>query len=331
MKYSAYFALLILVLMSCGIDDHHFKLDGRLLHLNQGEFFVYSPDGVLEGLDTIRIDGGRFTYEILCEKPATLMIVFPNFSEQPIFAEPGKTADVKGDASHLKELEVTGTSENELMSKFRKKISSTSPAEITKYAEQFIRDYPQSRVGRYLVKKYFLQIPNPDFSKAKKLISIMSKAQPREGSLLRLQKQLTEINLIEGTMLPNFMAYDMKGNVVTSASLRSAPLVVINIWASWNYESMNTQRQLDQLLKQNNSRLKLVGISLDASKIECKQELDRDSIKWPNICDGQMFDSKLVQQLGLSSIPDNIVLKNGRVVARGLDTQALIKKIEDLI
>ena len=34
------------------------------------------------------------------------MLVFPNFSEQPIFAQSGKTVNVKGDATHLKEMSV---------------------------------------------------------------------------------------------------------------------------------------------------------------------------------------------------------------------------------
>lgn len=45
MRKLIYFFLLTLVLVSCSTDDKHFKIDGRLLHLNQGEFYVYSPDG----------------------------------------------------------------------------------------------------------------------------------------------------------------------------------------------------------------------------------------------------------------------------------------------
>ena len=51
------------------------------------------------------------------------MIVFPNFSEQPVFAEPGKSVTIKGDASHLKEIEIEGTDENKLMNGFRQQIA----------------------------------------------------------------------------------------------------------------------------------------------------------------------------------------------------------------
>ena len=61
MKRIVYFLLLSLLLVSCGKHSGYFKIDGRLLHINQGELFVYSPEGVIAGLDTIQIKGGRLT------------------------------------------------------------------------------------------------------------------------------------------------------------------------------------------------------------------------------------------------------------------------------
>ena len=48
MRLFAYIATLTLIMVSCGTDSKHFKLEGRLLNLNQGEFYVYSPDGGIE-------------------------------------------------------------------------------------------------------------------------------------------------------------------------------------------------------------------------------------------------------------------------------------------
>ena len=111
MKKFAYFFILIasLTLTACGVSSNRFQLEGRFLHMDQGEFYVYSPDGGIEGVDTIKVIDGRFTYEAPCKDKFTLMIVFPNFSEQPVFAEPGKSVDIKADASHLKELTVKGS------------------------------------------------------------------------------------------------------------------------------------------------------------------------------------------------------------------------------
>ncbi len=332
MKHIAYLILLTLVMVSsCGTDSHHFKLDGKLLHINQGEFYVYSPDGIINSMDTIQVQGGRFTYEIPCERKGILLIVFPNFSVQPVIAEAGKTVNVSGDVSHLKEIQVEGTKENELLSKFRKRIASASPPEILKDVEQFVHDNPKTDGARYLVIKYLLQTPMPKYSKAKQLVDLMKAQQPESTALTHLQRQLSGGMVLQGKSLPPFSTYDLKGNSITNLTLNSANVAVVNVWTSWSYPSMDIQRKLNDLKKHYGSKLKVIGISLDASKKTCKATLNNDSIRWSNICDEKMFGGSLIKPLGISSIPDNIILKNGRVVARGLDIDALTKKIKELI
>ena len=48
MKKFSLLILLTLVLVACGTDGHHFEVEGKLTNLNQGEFYVYSPDNVIE-------------------------------------------------------------------------------------------------------------------------------------------------------------------------------------------------------------------------------------------------------------------------------------------
>ena len=55
-----------------------------------------------------------------------------------------------------------------------------------------------------------------------------------------------------------------------------------------------------------------------------------DTIDWPVICSGEMLDDKTLKLLGLTSVPGNIVLRNGRVVATGLSLLELEKKLESL-
>lgn len=324
--------LLTLVLVSCGTDSYHFEIDGRFINLNQGEFYVYSPDGGIIGIDTIKVDGGRFAYEIPCDQPCVLMIVFPNFSQQPVFAAPGKQVEVRGDASHLKELEVKGTKDNELMTKFRQQVVSASPPEMKKYAEQFVKDHPDSPVSPYLVNQYFVQMPQPDYAKALELLTLMTTLQPKNGLLNRLLPDIKQMKDVTFSgKLKDFYTTDMKGRPVSAANLRSAQVAVINVWASWSYESMEIQRLLKGLQRKNHGRLQVLSINVDATVKKCRDTQEMDSITWPTVCDGLMFDGKLVRQLGLTSIPDNIVLKNGNIVARGLSPQEMREKLEQLL
>lgn len=145
------------------------------LHINTGELYVYSPDGVIDGMDTIKIQDGRFALDVPCHDEGTIMIVFPNYSQQPVFAESGGAVEIKADASHLKEMEVKGTDANELMTKFRKSLSNVSPPEETRLAGQFIKDHPESPVSIYLTRRYFVDADKPDYAKAAAFIRLMMK------------------------------------------------------------------------------------------------------------------------------------------------------------
>ena len=328
-KHITYLILLTLVLVSCGVDRKHFKLEGRFLHLNQGEFYVYSTDGVLDGIDTIKIEGGRFAYEIPCDEEGTLVMVFPNFSEQPVFTQPGKTVEIKADASHLKELEAEGTDNNKLMTAFRKQVSNMSPQQAIDAAAEFVKHNPKSDVSAWLIRKYFILAPKPDYAKAKQLLDLMIAEQPKNGKLVNLQQQLIGLTATAGKSLPIFTATDINGNKVTQANLTQSPNAVVFLWASWNYESTDMQRQLKRLKAAKGNGLSVIGVCIDPSKSEMQQYLRQDSISWPTINDGMMFDTKIAKQLGLSQVPANILLKNGKIVGRNLRMNELKEKTEN--
>ena len=172
---------LVLLLASCGSDGEQFRVSGQFRNLNQGEFYIYSPDALISKVDTIKVDRGRFAYEIPCRREGTLVIVFPNFSEMPVFAEPGKKAKVKGDVSHLKEVEVKGTKTNETMTAFRLQIASVSPPEAVRLAAQFAKDHADSPASVYIVARYLMQGNDADMKKAVEVLQLMRKSQPAPG------------------------------------------------------------------------------------------------------------------------------------------------------
>lgn len=147
---------------------------------------MYSPDGAIDGMDTIKVQGGRFSYDIACHKEGTLIIVFPNFSQQPVFTKPGGSVDISGDASHIKEMKVEGTKDNELMTKFRKATSQSTPPDVIAAARRFVADNPDSYVCTYIIRNFFIETASPDYASAAKLTAEALKAQPGNGYLLRI-------------------------------------------------------------------------------------------------------------------------------------------------
>ena len=316
MKRLIYIFTLTLVLVACGTRRGYFSLEGRLLNLNQGEFYVYSPDGVFDGVDTIKVEGGRFTFETPCKESGTIMIVFPNFSEQPVFAEPGKNVTIKGDASHLKEIEIEGTDENKLMNGFRQQISKASPPEVLKYAEQFVKHNPRSTVSVYILRKYFINTN----------LAYESKDLDKAEQLIRSAK-----NGMIGAKLPSFTAKDIDDGSVSDARLKGRVALVFT-WANWNYDSRNMRNRLSRLKEDYGDRFALMGISLDAAKDDCKRTLRNDSTSTITICDQMMFDSPLMDAFGFGGVGENILFNaQGRVIERNMKYEDIESKLKTLL
>lgn len=332
MRHIAYFVTLTLVLVSCGTRSGRFSIEGRLLNLNQGEFYVYSPDGVFAGVDTIKVEGGRFAYETPCKDDGTIVVVFPNYSELPVFASSGESVTIKGDASHLKEVEVEGTDENELMGSFRKQILNTSPLEERQLAERFIENNPESPVSVYILRKYFVADGVTDYAKSSHLATVLNKAQPKNGEVSLIVRYLNVLKGgTTGARIPSFSMLDIKGRRVTDASLRGR-VAVVYTFADWDGNSRSLCNRLNMLKKEYGDRLSLLGISLDASRRACRNFSMTDSVSSVYVCDQMMFDSPLLRKFALSSVPDNIVFDaRGKVVCRSLAADELESRIRKLL
>ena len=75
------------------------RLKGRFAHLEQGEFYLYSTDYGLDRIDTLRIQQGKFQYQMPLEKSATLHLLYPNYSQLTIFATSGDDILIDGETS----------------------------------------------------------------------------------------------------------------------------------------------------------------------------------------------------------------------------------------
>lgn len=321
----------LFILTACGVDSNRFRLEGRFSNMNQGEFLVYSTDGGIDGVDTVQVRNGRFSYETTLRMPSTFIIVFPNYSELPVFAQPGKSISIKGDVSHLKEIAVGGTDANDDMTKLRMQLNKLMPPEVPGAVEEFIKDNPESQICPYLLQHYFLQIPEPDYKKAYELVGIMLKKKPEDGMLMRWQKELKALrNDVRNGKLPAFSGTDVKGRSVSQNDLKSK-VNVLSVWVSWNFMSIDTQRRLQDLKRTYGDKLSIVSICLDGDINDCKKRLNRDSIQWKTICDGRMWQTPVLAKLGVGSLPANwIIDQKGVIVDHNLSPQQMEEKIKEL-
>ena len=330
-RYLAY-VILLLLLASCGAESGRFRIEGRLANMNQAEFYIYNMDGGSLRLDTIKVVDGRFIYETDLEHQGTFVILYPNFSDQVVFGESGAVVEMVGDASHLKDMEVTGTDDNDLMTAWRIHANTLTPPEVNKSAVEFIKEHPASIVSNYLLSRYLVLDDTPDYQQAEELSLLLQKEQPQNGRLLNLSKLLAGLkNYQEGKKLPDFSATDINGKRVSRESL-NGELNVICLWATWNYDSQSILRKLNKLRRDYGSRLSLLSICLEPSVKDCRRFVERDSMRWSHVCDGRMWESPLVTKLGFSNMPGNLFVdRHGKIVAVDVKNKDIEEKVKSFL
>jgi len=332
-KFPAHVLLFIipaLMLASCGGQSDRFRLEGRFKNMNQAEFYIYDAEDGQK--DTIHVRDGRFEYQRVMTDTTLLLLMFPNYSEMPLFAAPGTSLSMKGDASHLRETEIKGEEVNEEMTAFRMDINELTPPQQRQRAQDYVGSHPQSAIATFLVERFFLQGEEPDYQLAYRLMADIVAKQPGNGRARRLMSQLEKLKNTAGKgRLPRFSVRDTNNKLVDNSALQ-ADYNVIYVWASWNFDTQNTLRLLNRKQKESKGRLSVVTICLDPSKDEGRATLERDTITWPNICDGQMWQSPVLAQLGFATMGANVLTdRQGNILARNLTSSQLREKITALL
>lgn len=311
------FFSLIAATSSCS-SGSKFEIDGQLLNMNQGIIYVYSSSGLISNIDTIKVVGGRFTYNREISQEGTLVLVFPNFSEVPVFAAPGEDVTLKGNAQQLTHITISGTDENELMTEFRIDAANKSPNETEKLAEDFIKKHPESQAAVWALEKHLILKSKADLKKALALAKEIRKVQKDNGKLTQLILELEKrkFDLI-GKPLPQFSIVDVNGKVVNNETIKGKKTIIYTA-ASWDY-SNDFDRNIKSKITPITADFQAVRINLDASKSMAKNEAKYIDKNITIVCDEKLFKSPLLKLFGLYSMGDNVVVDaNGKVIAHNI-------------
>ena len=278
---------------SCN-DPYSFRIKGDIQNLRQADFLIYSPDGGLDRVDTIHVNDGSFSWSTPLTEEATFYVVFPNLSEQIVFARRGEVARMEGDANELRAIQVTGIDDNETLTEFRRAHAKEGPRELTQAMKDFIAEHPESRVSAYLQRQLTLQ----------------------DIGLSRLKK---------GEKLPAIMLPPDGITGKDTLVLKAERPVLLIFWASWKRES--TGNFFDILRIKNQvadlplpRKIRPISISLDLNPQDYTSTCRYDSVVWESRCYRQSWSTPIVEKLGIRELPYYVLTDDQlRIVALGTD------------
>ena len=326
-------AMVVGILSACGPDKDRVRIEGKFRHLDKAEFYVYNSEGSFEGLDTVRIDGGSFSFDRKISEPEVLTLLYPNFSRTYIIAEPGKTIRIEADAERLEEADVSGTDKNKRLTEFRQKNVRLPDGDALLAAQQYIRDNASSMDAVAVYMQYFAYAKNPAANDALQLLRLLKQKQPRSRVVDALNSHFEPILLTSaGMSLPDFTAETTDGRTITKAGLIGQRPLLITFLASWNVESREALRETARLTRAHGESLGQLVISLDMNKKFFSDFAKSDTLRVAAVCDGEGLASPLARSLGVNFVPGNIVVdKSGKIVARDLKKDDLENTIARLL
>lgn len=329
--YTVLAIIFVTTLASCGPDSKHIKLSGRLLNMNQGEFLVYSPDAALSSIDTLYVEGGRFSSTPSCSQSGSVVVLLPNGQEIPVFVKPGESYSIEGDAHSMKEVKVKGGKDNELMNEFRKKLKDKPESYVpTEEVKAFVEKNPKSGVCLYLIRHYYLANAKPDYSAAAKLLAKIHQQQPDNSIIKIMQSEVSELmNTSAGSSLPSFSVNDINGSYITDSQYSSG-IAIFASQASWDFNSTTLVNRIISTMHEKNNSCKLVVISFDPSKSESRRGLNVNANDVRIVCDGNMAESTLAQKLAIKQTGIVIIARDGKIIERSKTGEDVIQELRKI-
>ena len=317
---------------SCTNHPDQVRITGDFENLEQAEFFIYSPSGAIDRLDTIKIQEGEFEYAAKIEGDAIFRLMYPNFSELTIFAQPGDEIEIEGDAQNLNGVEVKGSDDNEVYTKFREEITDLPLDKVRDVARQIALKYPRLAVSRFLFQEYFLLADSLQPKLVREVYDSLCRANPDNIELSRLSRQVKAYGVLrDGVLIPDFKLKTRtsafggeEGRLVTATEFKGTYLLVA-FWGSWKSGSQSALyrvRRFRREMKGKGLEVNAISYSLDSDERELRRIEKYDSIDYHSFCDFLSFNSPLVQQWGITDLPFFVLVGPDRkVIASGADWQ----------
>ena len=331
MRFPAYIiwsAALAALLTGCGPGKEKARVKGNFDHVQRAELYLYCADGTQEGIDTLRIERGKFKGDITVNEPCLYTLLLQSFTEYSIILEPGATISINGDAQKLAEMEISGTEENELLTDFRRQTLGKKESDIRRAATDFIRSHPKSLAAIAVLRDVFLRPEHTDVTVTRQLLEVLHKAQPQSRALRFVEQGLRpKLNATLNTTLPDFTATDIKGVGVNTTNFKGAPLLIAFV-ATWTQNYNEMARVLHVAKDKGPEGMRVLLLSLDTDIPRFKERVMRDSLSATVICDGKSFDSPLATTLGIRYVPSIMLVgSNGKIITRDIEPKRLETEI----
>lgn len=329
MKRILYFlSVFVLLITSCSSEKTDFTLKGKISGLSSDTILIYYQVPEFK-LDTLFCKKGAFEYSFTPDTITTFSLIFNATESLAVFAEKGQTVEVSG---AIDSLIIKGNGDNKLMNEILALLRKTPEHQVMHTVDSLIETNGDSFTNIYLINKYYAQDNLTDYKHLEELIKGQSGIIKDTPYMMLLQAKVEKQNDYPSLRINSINGKDRKGEPAKWATLRNK-YILLDFWASWDPESVAAQDSLERVRKAlRKEDFVIYSISLDLNKEDWLKSSDRDTTQWQQICDFRGWNSPIIQNQNIQTLPFNLLLdKNKRIIEKNIRGQELIDKVKELI
>lgn len=330
MKKALLFILPLLLATACK-ETPQYTISGNCGSTNDTLYLFGLEKGFDKVVEIVCDDEGYFSHSVDATEATSLMLAMPDGELIPLYGEPGMQAELFTGKNG--ERIVKGGREQAMYDSIARILRNfDSNSERVVHIDNFIKENPFSRTNIEVIRRFMVEVPNPNNNFIKKRINNL-------GGTLQDHEYFTGLKtMLDGKnsnnihkMLPAFEFITAEGKKVTSRNYREK-LLVINFWASWDSVSRKELEEQGKLYAQcDTSKTRILNISLDYDTAAWRKSIKADSIVGDNVCDGKVWNNELASKFSITSLPYTITVSPyQRIDLFGVDNGCFVTTIDSL-
>ncbi len=331
---AAMICALTTTLTGCHKSQNQFTLSGQLSNLEGKEVYLYGEYKPYDHFDTISVENGKFSYQAEVDTLTQLTLLFNRNQAIPVYVDKEWNVTLTGNAQLPDSIKVTGGAENEELQQFKgllaHRADSVTEAAV---ADSFITHHPFSQVSVYLLNRYFIRQPEPNYKRIQQLIKGMSGVLHDHPLIAEADKQTERAFAADtGRYISNFRMNRPGKQDINSYDFREKVITVL-FWATWDKQSVALRDSLNQMQKKfKKDDAILIAYSMDTDKNQWKASAEADTLYALQSFEGEGWNSMNAKTFNITDVPTIVVLSAQRRIALcTTDISAVRTKVKQLI
>ena len=150
------------------------------------------------------------------------------------------------------------------------------------------------------------------------------------STLTMMEEYVEKLERVQpGQPIIDFTQNDPDGQPVTLSELAQGKLLLVDFWASWCPDCRKANPDVVSAYQTfHDQGFDVLGVSFDTNKEAWLAAIEKDGLTWTQVSDLQGWNNAAGALYSIAFIPQNALIKDGMIVARNLEGEALMKEIE---